>query len=248
MNFFTCHDGFSLYDLYAYNEKHNENNGWNNTDGSDNNRSWNCGAEGETDDPEVLKLRFQMIRNACTILMCSRGTPMFLAGDEFGNTQYGNNNSYCHDNEISWLNWELREKNRELFEFFKFMIAYRHKHPVIRKILPGAVCGMDPIHAHDVDADKVIIPEGARTFGMSFAGYDRESGRDDIVYVAINSFWEDVRITLPKVYCSGGWYLSVNTSGDGEGRYFYRKGEEVRIEGEFIMRPRSVEVFTVREF
>ena len=83
---------------------------------------------------------------------------------------------------------------------------------------------------------------------MSFAGYDRESGRDDIVYVAINSFWEDVRITLPKVYCSGGWYLSVNTSGDGEGRYFYRKGEEVRIEGEFIMRPRSVAVFTVREF
>ena len=199
VNFFTCHDGFSLYDLYSYNEKHNESNGWGNTDGSDNNRSWNCGVEGETDDPEVLKLRFRMIRNACAVLMCSRGTPMFLAGDEFGNTQHGNNNSYCHDNEISWLNWELLEKNRELFEFFQFMIAFRHNHPVIRKTLPGAVCGMGLIHAHGVDADRHILMDGERTFGMSFAGYDRERGRDDIVYIALNTFWEDVEITLPRI-------------------------------------------------
>ena len=94
VNFLTCHDGFTLYDLYAYNDKHNEANGWNNTDGANDNRSWNCGAEGETDDPEVLSLRRRMIRNACAVLMCSRGTPMFLAGDEFGNTKFGNNNSY----------------------------------------------------------------------------------------------------------------------------------------------------------
>ena len=125
INFFTCHDGFTLYDLYSYNDKHNENNGWNNTDGANDNRSWNCGAEGHTSNPEVLKLRYRMIRNACALLMCSRGTPMFLAGDEFGNTQYGNNNSYCQDNEISWLDWTYLEKNRDLFEFFKFMIAYR---------------------------------------------------------------------------------------------------------------------------
>ena len=173
---------------------------------------------------------------------------MFLAGDEFGNTQYGNNNSYCHDNEISWLNWELLTKNRKLFEFFKFMIDYRHKHPVIRKTLPRAVCGMDAIHAHDVDADRVVIPYGTRTFGMSFAGYDREQGRDDIVYIAINTFWENVEISLPKVYSSGDWYLTVNTFGDGEGRYFYQEGEEVRIVGRFVMRPRSVAVFTVRQF
>ena len=107
---------------------------------------------------------------------------------------------------------------------------------------------MDPIHAHNIDADKVEIPDGARTFGMSFAGYDREQGQDDIVYIAINTFWENVEISLPKVYCSGGWYLSVNTFGDGDGRYFYREGEEVRIDGGFVMRPRSVAVFTVREF
>ena len=104
--------------MYSYNEKHNECNGWNNTDGCNDNRSWNCGAEGDTNDPEVLKLRYRMIRNACAVLMCSRGTPMFLAGDEFGNTQYGNNNSYCQDNEISWLDWSLLAKNQELFSFF----------------------------------------------------------------------------------------------------------------------------------
>ena len=133
VNFLTCHDGFTLYDLYSYNTKHNEANGWDNTDGASDNRSWNCGAEGETDDPEVKMLRFRMIRNACAVLMCSRGTPMFLAGDEFGNTQFGNNNSYCQDNEVSWLDWSLLEKNRELFEFFKFMIEYRHEHTIIRK-------------------------------------------------------------------------------------------------------------------
>ena len=127
VNFLTCHDGFTLYDLYAYNDKHNEANGWNNTDGANDNRSWNCGAEGETDDPEVLSLRRRMIRNACAVLMCSRGTPMFLAGDEFGNTKFGNNNSYCQDNITSWLDWRMLEKNKDLFEFFKFMIAFRKK-------------------------------------------------------------------------------------------------------------------------
>ena len=174
INFFTCHDGFTLYDLYSYNDKHNENNGWNNTDGANDNRSWNCGAEGNTSDPEVLRLRYRMIRNACALLMCSRGTPMFLAGDEFGNTQYGNNNSYCQDNEISWLDWTYLEKNRDLFEFFKFMIAYRHKHAVIRKKLPNAVCGMEPIHAHDVRAENTNLPDGTRTFAVSFAGYDKK--------------------------------------------------------------------------
>lgn len=141
VNFLTCHDGFTLYDLYSYNEKHNECNGWNNTDGCNDNRSWNCGAEGDTNDPEVLKLRYRMIRNACAVLMCSRGTPMFLAGDEFGNTQYGNNNSYCQDNEISWLDWSLLAKNQELFSFFQYMIRFRKRHPIIRKKLPDAVCG-----------------------------------------------------------------------------------------------------------
>lgn len=248
VNFLTCHDGFTLYDLYAYNDKHNEMNGWDNTDGSNDNRSWNCGAEGETDDPEVLKLRYRMIRNACAVLLCSRGTPMFLAGDEFGNTKFGNNNSYCQDNEISWLDWSLLEKNRDLFEFFKFMIAYRKEHLVIRKKLPDAVCGMDSLHTHNINAEDMTIPRDARTFTVSFAGYDKEKGRDDLVCICVNTYWEDVTITLPDLHKRGAWYLSVNTYGDGQGRYFYPQGQETRITGEFIMRPRTVCIFTGRAY
>lgn len=248
VNFLTCHDGFTLYDLYAYNDKHNEANGWNNTDGANDNRSWNCGAEGETDDPEVLSLRRRMIRNACAVLMCSRGTPMFLAGDEFGNTKFGNNNSYCQDNITSWLDWRMLEKNKDLFEFFKFMIAFRKKHPVIHKQLPTSVCGMDSIHTHNLNAEETDIPRDARTFCVSFAGYDKEKGKDDLIYVAVNTFWEDVTITLPNLHRRGAWHLSVNTYGDGNGQYCFPEGQEVRIDRSFVMRPRSVAVFTGRDY
>ena len=247
VNFLTCHDGFTLYDLYSYNTKHNEANGWDNTDGASDNRSWNCGAEGETDDPEVKMLRFRMIRNACAVLMCSRGTPMFLAGDEFGNTQFGNNNSYCQDNEVSWLDWSLLEKNRELFEFFKFMIHFRKKHTVIRKKLPDAVCGLGSLNTRN-EYGELNIEKEARMLAVSFAGYDSEKGKDDIVYVAVNPYWEDTRIFLPDLQGRETWYLCVNTYGDGAGRYVYPEGEEVRIESEFVMKPRSVVVFTTKEY
>ncbi len=246
INFLTCHDGFTLHDLYSYNEKHNEANGWDNTDGANDNRSWNCGIEGETDDPNVLALRNRMIRNACAVLMCSRGTPMFLAGDEFGNTQYGNNNCYCQDNEISWLDWSLLKKNQGLFEFFQFMIEFRFQHPVIRKRLPDAICGMEPLHTHNINAADTTIPRDARTLSVCFAGYDPEKGQDDLVYVSVNTYWNDVHITLPNPMTSGHWHLYVNTYGDGQNRYFYRGKDAVRIDGEFIMRPRSVAVFAVQ--
>ena len=248
VNFLTCHDGFTLYDLYSYNEKHNEANGWNNTDGADDNRSWNCGVEGDTDDPEVLALRSRMIRNACAVLMCSRGTPMFLSGDEFGNTKFGNNNSYCQDNITSWLDWRMLEKNRDVFEFFKFMIAFRKQHPVIHKQLPTSVCGMDPIHTHNVNADQTDIPRDARTFCVSFAGYDKEKGHDDLIYIAVNTFWEDVTITLPDLHGRGAWHLNVNTYGDGNGKYCYPDEEAARIDRRFVMRPRSVAVFTGKDY
>jgi isoamylase len=129
VNFITCHDGFTLADLYAYDTKHNEGNGWDNTDGENHNHSWNCGVEGETDDPAVLQLRRKMMKNALAVLLASHGTPMLLAGDEFGNTQFGNNNAYCQDNEISWLNWHLLAENEDLFRFMKGMIQLRKNHP-----------------------------------------------------------------------------------------------------------------------
>lgn len=248
VNFLTCHDGFTMKDLYTYNDKHNEANGWGNTDGANDNRSWNCGWEGETDNPEVMALRRRMIRNACAVLMCSRGTPMFLAGDEFGNTQFGNNNCYCQDNEISWLDWRLLEKNRELFEFFKYMIAFRMDHRIIREKLPDAVCGMEALHTHDVNAEKMDIDKDARTISVSFAGYDRKKGRDDIVYLSVNTFWEPVNITLPRLQRAGFWYLYVDTYGDQNGRFCYPAGQEIRIDGNYTLRPRSVAVFSVKPY
>ena len=248
INFLTCHDGFTLYDLYSYNDKHNEANGWNNSDGANDNRSWNCGFEGETDDPEVLALRHRMIRNACAVLMCSRGTPMFLSGDEFGNTKFGNNNSYCQDNITSWLDWRMLEKNKDIFEFFKFMIAYRKAHPVIHKKLPNAVCGLDPIHTHNTNAREVDIPRDARTFSVCFAGYNTEKGQDDLVCISVNTYWKDVTVTLPDLHGRAAWPLSINTYGDADGKYSYPLGEDVRIDGEFIMKPRSVAVFTGRNY
>lgn len=244
VNFITCHDGFTLYDLYAYNEKHNQENGWGNTDGADDNRSWNCGAEGPTDDKEVLDLRFRMIRNACAVLMCSRGTPMFFAGDEFGNTQLGNNNAYCQDNEISWLNWELLKENEDLFGFFRFMIRFRMNHPAIRRDLPGAVCGLPALTVYGNGGEN-RVDDGTAALGILYAGYDRKRGRDDVVYLAVNVYWEDVNIQLPELPKYLDWYAVVNTAGDGESRFCYRCGERSRVDSGFRMRPRSVAVFTV---
>lgn len=126
------------------------------------------------------------------------------------------------------------------------MIAYRFRHPVIRKKLPDAVCGMRPICTHDIQAEKTDISHDARAFSISFAGYNKERGEDDLVYVSINSYWENVTITLPQLHNQVAWYLSVNTYGDGEGHYTYPEGQEVRIDHEFVMRPRSVAVFTGR--
>ena len=244
VNFITCHDGFTLYDLYAYNEKHNQENGWGNTDGTDDNRSWNCGAEGPTDDKEVLDLRFRMMRNACAVLMCSRGTPMFFAGDEFGNTQFGNNNAYCQDNEISWLNWDLLKENEDLFEFFRFMIRFRRNHPAIRRDLPGAVCGLPALTVYGNGGEN-RVDDGTAALGILYAGYDRKRGRDDVVYLAVNVYWEDVNIQLPELPRYLAWYAVVNTAGDGQNRFCYRCGERSRVDSGFLMRPRSVAVFTV---
>ncbi len=243
-----CHDGFTLHDLYSYNEKHNEENGWNNTDGMDDNRSWNCGVEGETDNKEVLALRGKMVRNAFTVLMCSRGTPMFLAGDEFGNTQYGNNNSYCQDNRISWLNWDDLEKNRDLYEFFKFMIAFRKDHPILRQKLPFAICGMEDMGYYDQYGNRTGVPENTYTFQVVFAGYDKEKDRDDVICLALNTYWEPVSIRLPVSNQSirARWHLAVNTGGDAFGHTTWNKNRGPVVHNEFVMQPRSVAVFVSR--
>ncbi|MCR5671062.1 MAG: glycogen debranching protein GlgX [Butyrivibrio sp.] len=241
VNFITCHDGFTLYDMYAYNNKHNEDNGWNNTDGANDNRSWNCGTEGETDDPGVNDLRFRMMRNAITVLMCSRGTPMIYAGDEFGNTQFGNNNAYCQDNEISWLDWSLLEKNKQFFDFYRNMIQFRRKHPSIRKDITPASCGFSHISVHTENPDNGNITKDSKVICVRYAGYINKKGHDDIVYVAINAYWEDIQIMLPNPPEGAYWALCVDT-GDETGKYFYNRPRPLTWRNKTIT-ARSVNVF-----
>ena len=210
VNFFTCHDGFTLYDLYSYNEKHNESNGWNNTDGANDNNSWNCGAEGDTDAPEVLTLRYRMIRNAFTLLMCSRGIPMFLAGDEFCNTQFGNNNAYCHDDITSWLDWNRLKNNHDIFTFFQNMIKFRKEHRLLRTNVSGGACGFPDTSFHSVTPWHTEFAGHERYVGVMFAGQDHLTG-PEVVYIASNAYWEDLEITLPELPASMCWEMVVDT-------------------------------------
>lgn len=246
INFFTCHDGFTLHDLYSYNQKHNEANGWNNTDGSDDNRSWNCGAEGDTDDPEVLRLRMRMIKNACAVLMCSRGTPMFLAGDEFGNTQFGNNNAYCQDNLISWLDWSLLEKNQELFAFFSFMIHFRLEHDSIRKQTAPCSCGFPDISYHGVRPWEDTFTGDSRLLCVMFAGRKNKTSEDDLVYLAINTYWEEQTIDLPQLAPTCCWKLRVNTGAEDPAACFVSQPAQEPCVRRFTLIPRSVAVFTAQ--
>ncbi len=210
VNFITCHDGFTLYDLFSYNEKHNEKNGWNNTDGANDNNSWNCGAEGATDDPGVNTLRRRMIRNAFAFLMCSRGIPMFLAGDEFCNTQFGNNNAYCQDNITSWLDWRLLDKNRDIFEFFKYMIRFRKEHRILRANISDGTCGFPDTSFHGVTPWQGDFHSYDHYIGVMFAGQDTNTG-PQIIYVASNAYWEQVEVTLPELPFSMCWEIAADT-------------------------------------
>lgn len=238
INFITCHDGFTMYDLYAYNTKHNEGNGWNNTDGSDDNRSWNCGAEGESDDPQVCALRRQMIRNAITVLMCSRGTPMFLAGDEFCNTQFGNNNAYCQDNLISWLNWDMRRKHADMYAYFRFLIHYRHAHPILRKDTAPCSADLPFISLHGTLPWNSDYDAQTRVIGVMYAG--RKEDEDDIIYLGINAYWERVEVRLPALPKDMRWTVVCDTARDAHAIITQPEHLDEEV---YVFSPRSVCVF-----
>lgn len=237
VNFLTCHDGFTMWDLYSYNGKHNEANGWDNTDGTDDNRSWNCGAEGETDDSEILKLRHRMVKNAFAVMMLSRGVPMFLAGDEFCNTQYGNNNAYCQDNEISWLNWNMLDENKDNFDFFRFMISFRKNHKVIRKYAGQCSFGFPEIQVIEPD-------EYSKILRIIYSGRNAENSEDDIICLAVNVFWEEQEFMLPSLANGLSWHIAADTGGKYIPSCVPASEEEMPQIGTRIrMAPRSVCVF-----
>jgi len=212
INFITCHDGFTMYDLYAYNEKHNEMNGWDNTDGDNNGRSWNCGHEGETDDPAINSLRRRLVKNAFAALLCSRGAAMFFAGDEFCNTQYGNNNAYCQDNIISWLDWNRLEEFKEVHDFVRYMIDFRKKHAVLRKRTKEAACQLPPISVHNGYPYNSVTEHNTHMIGIMFAGRNEQDTGDDIVFYCMNSYWEPLTLQLPSLTNGMQWRVKVNTN------------------------------------
>ena len=211
VNFLTCHDGFTLYDLYSYNTKHNEKNGWNNTDGDNNGHSWNCDYEGETDDPNVNGLRMRLIKNAFAALLCSRGPAMFFAGDEFCNTQFGNNNAYCQDNIISWLDWTRLDKYKEIHDFVRYMIAFRKKHAIIRKRMKPVSCQLPEISIHNGTPFNSYTEYNTHMIGVMFAGRDEKDSKDDIIFYCVNTYWEPLIMQLPVLPNGMKWVVDVNT-------------------------------------
>ncbi len=248
INFVTCHDGFTLYDLVSYNDKHNEANGENNNDGSNDNDSWNCGVEGDTDDKDILDLRFRQMKNMQTILLTSRGIPMLLSGDEFGNTQYGNNNAYCQDNKISWLDWTLLEKdrNRDLFEYEKKLIAYRKAHPVMLSSkfnFDHNGTGYPELSFHGLKPWE--LDEGAAnlTFAYMYAEdhVKYKTDRDSFIYVAVNAHWEGHDFELPIVPEGFKWHLSFDSNGVCTEA---GKDEIIKDQSRIYLGPRSTIVLT----
>lgn len=228
VNFLTCHDGFTLYDIYSYNEKHNEKNGWNNTDGDNNGHSWNCGAEGETDDPNVNGLRRRLIKNAFAALLCSRGPAMFFAGDEFCNTQFGNNNAYCQDNIISWLDWSRLEEFKEIHDFVRHMIQFRKEHPILRKMTKPSSCQFPEISVHNGTPFNASTDYKTKLIGIMYAGRNEEDTEDDIVFYCMNAYWEPLVMQLPVLPNGKHWHVDTNTNAE------YFDGEDFTAKTELL--------------
>jgi isoamylase len=212
INFVTCHDGFTLNDLVSYNSKHNEANGEGNRDGVNDNLSWNCGAEGETGDPAIESLRVRQVRNVAVLLLLGRGVPMFAAGDEVRRTQRGNNNAYCQDNEVSWFDWQLLDKNRDLLRFWKQMIAFRKRYSTLRQgsFFSGARNnrGLADVTWHGTKLNQPGWDDpNARTLAFTLGGFDS----DPDLHVMLNMFWQRLEFDLPAV-AGRQWCRAIDTN------------------------------------
>jgi len=254
VNFVTCHDGFTLHDLVSYNGKHNEHNGEDNRDGSNDNHSWNCGAEGETSDPAILSLRKQLMKNHACYLLFSCGTPMILGGDEFARTQRGNNNAYCQDNDISWLNWDLASVNGDLVEFFRKAIAFTRRFPVLqqRKFLLGTDLDDDGVPDLTWFAPNQGKPDwndpNARTLCYQLdVSEERGPTEAERLFFILNGHYESQWVNLPPLGPSRGWYRAIDTSLPS-GEDFTNAGEEVRLDpsDHYIANARSTVVLVAR--
>jgi glycogen operon protein len=249
VNFVTCHDGFTLWDLVSYNQKHNEANGEGNADGTNENHSWNCGEEGETDDPEVLELRRRLAKNHVCMLLFSCGTPMLLGGDEFLRTQGGNNNAYCQDNELCWHDWRAAAKNSDFTDFVRKAIAFRKRVSVLNRthFLTGEDRDLDAIpdvswFGKDLQPPVWDDPEGRTLCCMLDAGEGGEEEGDYQLFFILNSSHRDVQVQLPPP--AGRWRRVVDTALPA-GQDFLEPGREAVVKGSVYRAvARSVVVLT----
>ena len=233
VNYMAGSNGFTLMDMVSYEQKHNEDNGEDNQDGSDYNFTWNCGVEGPARKKKVVELRRRQLRNALLLLFLSQGTPMLLAGDEFGNSQNGNNNAYCQDNGVSWLNWSQLETNKDLFDFAKKAIAFRKAHPVFHKkaqprMMDYLACGYPDVSYHGIKACVPEFDNFRRQLGILYCGaYEKKSdgSPDDTFYVAYNMHWEPHEFALPHLRKGMEWHIVFDTS-DGGNNGYYEPGQE----------------------
>ena len=252
LNFMAGTNGFTMMDMVSYDQKHNEANGENNRDGSDYNYSWNCGAEGHVRKKKIQELRSRQLRNAMLLLFLSQGTPVLLAGDEFGNSQNGNNNAYCQDNEISWLNWNLNKWDQALLDFVKHVIAFRKAHPVFHmeqepRVMDYLACGHPDISYHGVNAWQPEFENFRRQIGILYCGaYAKKSNgeNDDFFFVIFNMHWEPHSFALPNLPKNLVWSLAFDTS-DSEAGGYYEEGQERQIlnQKNYMVPSRSVLVF-----
>jgi isoamylase len=247
INFITCHDGFTLWDLVSYDEKHNEANAQDNRDGSDDNASWNCGTEGETDIPGIVALRRRQAKNFMAILLLSQGVPMILSGDEVLRTQQGNNNCYCQDNEMSWFDWRLKEENEEMMRFTKKMIAFRRRHPSLmrKQFLTGQRTGNNlpdiTWHGLKLDDPRWDDPD-AKVLAFTLAG---TTEREEDLHVMLNMSEWTVQMELPAV--SGrSWYRAVDTSLPLKSDILDARKQPKTEQHLYAVAPRSVVVLEAR--
>ena len=254
INFITCHDGFTLADCFAYNGKHNEANGEDNNDGANDNNTWNCGREGPTDDPEINALRHRQAKNAVAILMVSQGVPMILMGDEFGRTQGGNNNAYCHDTELNWLDWSLRKNNADLYRFFQNCIAFRKAHPVLRgtthlRNQDYVGSGYADITWHGVTTWYADWSPDSRTLAFLLCGKHASHGSvtDNYIYVIMNAHWNSHSYALPRLPDRLQWHMFANT-GAAAPEDIWEPGREpvLHDQQQFLMGNRSVAILIGR--
>lgn len=250
INFITAHDGFTLMDLVSYNGKHNQANGENNNDGDNSNESWNCGWEGVTDDPEINALRRRQIKNAVAMLMVSQGVPMILMGDELGRTKHGNNNTYCHDNQLNWLDWQLLDTNIDLFRFFKHCIAFRKAHPVLRnrqhfQNQDYVGSGYADITWHGTQAWQADWSPDSRSLAFMLCGKHARQGTftDNYIYVAMNVHWQANWFELPGLPMGMNWHVFANT-GAISPEDIWQPGTEPQLENQtgMLLGDRSVAI------